>query len=54
MGVIINETKSSANVNYTNLMTVEFITDKEQRSLAGTVFGSNEKGLFILISIILS
>ncbi len=43
MGVIVNETKSGANVNYTNLMTVEFNTDKEQRSLAGTVFGNNEK-----------
>jgi len=41
-GVLINETKSSANLNYTNLMSVEFITDKEKRSLAGTVFGNNE------------
>ncbi|MCL5031557.1 MAG: phosphoglycerate dehydrogenase [Bacteroidetes bacterium] len=43
MGVSLNETKSSANLNYTNLMTVEFITDKETRSFAGTVFGNNER-----------
>jgi D-3-phosphoglycerate dehydrogenase len=42
MGIIINETKSGANVNYTNLMSAELTTDKEKRSLAGTVFGSNE------------
>jgi D-3-phosphoglycerate dehydrogenase len=42
MGIVLNETKSGANVNYTNLMTVEFITDKEQRTIAGTVFGNNE------------
>jgi D-3-phosphoglycerate dehydrogenase len=42
MGIIINETKSGANQNYTNLITVECITDKETRSLAGTVFGNNE------------
>ncbi len=43
MGIVLNETKSGANSNYTNLMTVEFITDKEQRSLAGTVFGNKER-----------
>ncbi len=42
MGVKINETKSGANSNYVNLMTVEFITDKEKHSLAGTVFGSSQ------------
>ncbi|HSR19194.1 MAG TPA: ACT domain-containing protein, partial [Ignavibacteriaceae bacterium] len=42
MGIIINETKSGANVNYTNLMSAELITDKERRSLAGTVFGNKE------------
>lgn len=42
MGVVINETKSGANSNYTNLLTVECVFDKETRSLAGTVFGSNE------------
>ena len=41
-GIILNETKSGANVDYTNLMTVEFITDKEQRTVAGTVFGNKE------------
>ncbi|MGE5804156.1 MAG: ACT domain-containing protein, partial [Ignavibacteria bacterium] len=35
-------TKSGANVNYTNLMSAELITDKERRSLAGTVFGNKE------------
>ncbi len=42
MGIVVNETKSGANLNYTNLMTVEFKTDKEHHSLAGTVFGNNE------------
>jgi D-3-phosphoglycerate dehydrogenase len=42
MGVVINETKSGANFNYSNLMAVELETDKEKRSLAGTVFGNNE------------
>jgi len=42
MGILVNETKSGANQNYTNLLSVEFITDKEQRLLAGTVFGNNE------------
>ena len=42
MGIVINETKSGANSSYTNLMTVEFSSDKEKRSLAGTVFGNNE------------
>ncbi len=42
MGVQVNETKTGANLDYTNLITVEFITDKEQKLLAGTVFGNNE------------
>ena len=42
MGIIINETKSGANSTYTNLMTVEFTSDKERKSFAGTVFGNNE------------
>ena len=42
MGVVVNETKTGANLDYTNLVTVEFITDSEHRSLAGTVFGNNE------------
>jgi D-3-phosphoglycerate dehydrogenase / 2-oxoglutarate reductase len=42
MGIVVNETKSGANSNYTNLMTVEFVTEKEKHSLAGTVFGNNE------------
>jgi len=42
MGIIINETKTGANTDYKNLMTIEFITDKDKLSLAGTVFGNNE------------
>ncbi len=42
MGIVINETKSGANSTYTNLMTVEFTSDKEKRSFAGTVIGNNE------------
>jgi len=42
MGIITNEIKTGANSSYTNLLTVEFETDKETRSLSGTVFGSNE------------
>ncbi len=42
MGIIVNETKTGANLEYTNLMTVEFVTDSEHRSLAGTVFGNSE------------
>ncbi|HED05812.1 MAG TPA: phosphoglycerate dehydrogenase [Ignavibacteria bacterium] len=42
MGIVINEIKSGANSNYTNLLTVNFVTDKEDRLLAGTVFGNKE------------
>ena len=42
MGILVNETKTGANQNYANLLSVEFITDKEQRLLAGTVFGNSE------------
>lgn len=42
MGISINETKSSANNTYKNLLTVDFITDSERRSLSGTVFGNEE------------
>ncbi len=42
MGIKINETKSGENLNYTNLLSVEFLSDKEKRFFAGTVFGSNE------------
>jgi D-3-phosphoglycerate dehydrogenase / 2-oxoglutarate reductase len=40
MGVEINETKTSVKQNYTNLLTVEFITDQESRCFAGTSFGN--------------
>ena len=42
MGIVVNETKTGANSNYTNLLTVACETEKENRSLAGTVFGNNE------------
>ena len=42
MGIIINEIKTGANSSYTNLLTVECETDKETKSLAGTVFGNSE------------
>ncbi len=42
MGIIINETKSGSNQNYANLLTVHVETEKEEHSLAGTVFGNNE------------
>jgi len=42
MGIKINETKSEENLIYANLLSVEFLSDKEKRSFAGTVFGSNE------------
>jgi D-3-phosphoglycerate dehydrogenase len=42
MGIVLNETKTAANSSYTNLISVEFETDKEKRALAGTVFGNNE------------
>jgi D-3-phosphoglycerate dehydrogenase len=42
IGIIINEIKTGANSSYTNLLSVECESDKENRSLAGTVFGNNE------------
>jgi D-3-phosphoglycerate dehydrogenase len=42
MGIVINETKTGANSTYTNLLTVDCETEKENRSLAGTVFGNKE------------
>lgn len=42
MGIVINEIKTGANSSYTNLLSVECETDKEIKSLAGTVFGNNE------------
>ncbi len=48
LGVVINETKSGANSTYTNLISVEFVTDKEKRTLGGTVFGNNEKRIVFI------
>jgi D-3-phosphoglycerate dehydrogenase / 2-oxoglutarate reductase len=42
MGVEIRETKLSATTDYTDLLTVEFITDSMSRVMSGTVFGSHE------------
>jgi D-3-phosphoglycerate dehydrogenase len=42
MGIVVNEIKSGENLNYVNLISVEFKTDKDKRTLSGTVFGSNE------------
>ena len=42
MGIVINEIKTGANSSYTNLLSVECETDKDRKSLAGTVFGNNE------------
>jgi D-3-phosphoglycerate dehydrogenase / 2-oxoglutarate reductase len=42
MGISVNEIKSSENNNYKNLLSVEFVTDLEKRSIGGTVFGNQE------------
>ncbi len=40
MGIRINERKESDGENYSHLLTVEYATDVEERSFAGTVFGT--------------
>ena len=40
MGIRISETKERDGANYTNLLSVEYSTDQEKRSFAGTVFGT--------------
>lgn len=42
MRIIINEMKTGANSSYTNLLSIKCETDKENKLLAGTVFGNNE------------
>lgn len=42
MGIKFTETKSDENLNYKNLLSVEFLSENEKRFFAGTVFGSNE------------
>lgn len=42
MGIVINETKTGSNPDYINLLSAEFETDFEKRSIAGTVFGHSE------------
>ncbi len=41
-GIILNEIKSNENENYKNLISVEFIGEKEKKLLTGTVFGKEE------------
>jgi D-3-phosphoglycerate dehydrogenase len=42
MGVRINERKERDGENYSHLLTVEYATDVEERSFAGTVFGTTK------------
>lgn len=42
MGIHIKETKLSGKSNYNNLLTLEFKTENNSRSISGTVFGENE------------
>lgn len=42
MKIKISETKSDESSDFINLLLVEFISDKEKKVFAGTVFGSNE------------
>lgn len=41
-GIKVNETKTGDHFNYTNLITVDFITTTGKKSLSGTIFGTNE------------
>jgi D-3-phosphoglycerate dehydrogenase / 2-oxoglutarate reductase len=41
-GISINEVKAGENVTYRNLITVKCESEKEKRSISGTVFGNNE------------
>ena len=40
MGIRISETKERDGENYTQLLTIQYTTDVEERSFAGTVFGT--------------
>lgn len=40
MGIKISETKERDGENYTQLLTIQYTTDVEERSFAGTVFGT--------------
>ena len=42
MGIRINEKKEWSGENYTHLLTVSYATDQEERSFAGTVFGTTK------------
>lgn len=42
MGLNIEEVKSSDNPDYTNMISVECLTDSDSRKLDGVVFGNNE------------
>ena len=39
MGIRIGEKKEQEVINYTNMLSISYKTDKEERSFAGTVFG---------------
>jgi len=41
-GIGVVESRSSKSENFTNLLTVKIVTDEDERSVAGTVFGNNE------------
>jgi D-3-phosphoglycerate dehydrogenase len=42
LGITINQTQSSVNENYNNLLTIECEGEKLKKTIAGTVFGLNE------------
>ncbi len=42
MGIVVSETKEQDGEHYSQLLTVTVQTDKEERSISGTVFGENE------------
>jgi len=42
LGILVNEKKSSVKINYSNLLTTNFFSDKNKKNIAGTVFDRNE------------
>ena len=47
-GIVLDELKSTENQNYKNLITVEFTGENEKRTIAGTVFGTNEPRIVMI------
>lgn len=41
-GIKVNETKSRSHEEFQDVMTVKFVTDRETRTLSGTVFGKSD------------